>query len=300
MKKQLYLAGCLLAIILLASCQLKKGKSYDVTKPVDMIEALSNDVADGGDEWTKEDWEDAADNLEAAIKNLPDPLADDETTIVESAVSRMTVYAERHKRKAASLLSVLGSFKPKAQAQEQSVPSIKAQKAAAPAAAAAPAGLLSGNVIQEGGYTNVRKGPGTSYEIVNKIKDGSPIYYTVYNGNWCVVYDNAGNMMGYMHSSKVIPGGQAAAPARGVVKGTPYDWLASRYVTAQDLAGLDAGQLRVLRNAIYARHGRLFKDVNLRQYFNSQSWYNGYRNEIPANELNKYETYNIQFIQKYE
>ena len=300
MKKQLYLAGCLLAIILLASCQLKKGKSYDVTKPVDMIEALSNDVADGGDEWTKEDWEDAADNLEAAIKNLPDPLADDETTIVESAVSRMTVYAERHKRKAASLLSVLGSFKPKAQAQEQPVPSIKAQKAAAPAAAAAPAGLLSGNVIQEGGYTNVRKGPGTSYEIVNKIKDGSPIYYTVYNGNWCVVYDNAGNMMGYMHSSKVIPGGQAAAPARGVVKGTPYDWLASRYVTAQDLAGLDAGQLRVLRNAIYARHGRLFKDANLRQYFNSQSWYNGYRNEIPANELNKYETYNIQFIQKYE
>ena len=64
--------------------------------------------------------------------------------------------------------------------------------------------LPRGHVIQEGGYTNVRSGPGTNYSIVKKIKDGSPIYYTVYNSKWCVVYNDNGDAIGYMYSSKVI------------------------------------------------------------------------------------------------
>ena len=116
-----------------------------------------------------------------------------------------------------------------------------------------------------------------------------------------VVYDNGGNMLGYMHSSKVV-GLDEGTPDEGgdVVYGTQYDWLSTRYATASDLAGYDLGQLRVLRNSIYARHGRMFRDANLRSYFNSQPWYNGYRQEIPASELNQYEQYNIQFIQSRE
>ena len=141
------------------------------------------------------------------------------------------------------------------------------------------------------------------------MKDGSPIYYTHYNANWCRVYDSAGQELGFMHTSKVIPDAQAAAvpsvpnntSARGgVAYGTQFDWLSTRYATDADLRGCDLGQLRVLRNSIYARHGRLFQDANLRSYFNAQSWYNGYRKEIPAGELNKFEKYNISFIQKYE
>ena len=140
---------------------------------------------------------------------------------------------------------------------------------------------------------------------MTKVKDGNAIYYTAYNANWCNVYNTAGQFLGYMHKSKVIPDGAPAAPAAtsrraAVATGTVYDWLAQRYVTDADVRNLNSSQLRILRNAIYARHYRKFQDAGLRNYFNTFQWYDGYRNEIPASELNKYEKYNIQFIQRYE
>ena len=85
-----------------------------------------------------------------------------------------------------------------------------------------------------------------------------------------------------------------------VVWGTSYDWLSTRYANYNDIRYLDSGQIRVLRNSIYARHGRRFKDANLRSYFNSQYWYNGWRNEVPMREFNAYEKANISFLKKYE
>ena len=82
--------------------------------------------------------------------------------------------------------------------------------------------------------------------------------------------------------------------------GTQYDWLSTRYVTYSDIQYMDRGQIRVLKNSIYARHGRRFQDSQLRAYFNSQSWYNPRRNEVPAREFNKYENYNISFLHRYE
>jgi hypothetical protein len=34
-----------------------------------------------------------------------------------------------------------------------------------------------------------------------------------------------------------------------------------------------AEDLRVLRNEVYARHGRVFKDATLQKYFAAQPWY---------------------------
>ena len=39
------------------------------------------------------------------------------------------------------------------------------------------------------------------------------------------------------------------------------------------LDGLFVEDLRVLRNEIYARHGRIFKDKELQKYFAEQPWY---------------------------
>ena len=257
MKKTFYLCAILALVISLSACTSKNSKESDPSAPADKIETLSDNKSSEGDE----DWEKAADNLEKARAELQQQ---DEPTEQYEQDEPVEQYAP----------------------VEQAPPSIPAAKPKR-----APAGLLQGHVIREGGYTNVRQGPGTNYAIVQKIKDGSPIYYTNYNGNWRVVYDNYGNALGYMHSSKVIPSGAPAAAPRsnrsGVAYGTPYDWLSTRYATANDLNSLDLGQLRVLRNSIYARHGRKFKDANLRRYFNSQPWYNGYREEISANELNK-------------
>ena len=85
-----------------------------------------------------------------------------------------------------------------------------------------------------------------------------------------------------------------------VAWGTQYDWLSTRYATYDDIAGYDKGQIRVLRNSIYARHGRKFKDRALRQYFSSQEWYVPRYNEVPARYFNKYENANINFLKRYE
>ena len=91
-----------------------------------------------------------------------------------------------------------------------------------------------------------------------------------------------------------------AKKTTNVVWGTQYDYLSTRYLTEDDISGYDRGQIRVLKNSIYARHGRIFKDKALREYFNEQSWYRGTRNEVPAGEFNKYENANIMFLKKYE
>ena len=322
---------CSLPLFFVVSCKDFDNKSTKSNNPIDAIETLSNDVYDEGDEWEKEEWDDAADLLENALDNLPRQMTKDEETIVSSAISRMKVYGGRHRRKASGLLEALEKYQPQSETgdvkaetapveETKSAPTQpEAQQTAQPAVpqpAAVPpppptttnvppvAGLLPAHVIREGGYTNVRKGPGTNYAIVTKVKDGSAIYYTNYNANWCQVYNTAGQLLGFMHTSKVITSASAPAPAPAstprVATGTIYDWLSQRYVTEADIRNYDRGQLKILRNSIYARHYRKFKDAGLRQYFNSQQWYDGYRDEIPANELNKYEKYNIQFIQKYE
>lgn len=77
----------------------------------------------------------------------------------------------------------------------------------------------------------------------------------------------------------------------------------SRYLTRDDLARFSDQELRLARNEIYARRGRLFTDKELQDYFNSRSWYNG---TIPADSfdeksiLNAYELANAYLILDYE
>ncbi len=76
----------------------------------------------------------------------------------------------------------------------------------------------------------------------------------------------------------------------------------SRELTELDLRFLSADELRLARNEIYARHGRKFKSQELQDYFDSKPWYYGTiePNEWSEKLLNKYETYNVNFIADYE
>ena len=56
-----------------------------------------------------------------------------------------------------------------------------------------------------------------------------------------------------------------------------------RVLDKSELAGLGAEQCRLARNEIYAKHGRMFDDARLQNYFNSRSWYHG---TIPAKQFN--------------
>ena len=61
-----------------------------------------------------------------------------------------------------------------------------------------------GQVKPEGGYTNIRKGPGTSYAIAEKVKDGSYVLYSKNGSNgWYKVYTQSGNFRGYISASKI-------------------------------------------------------------------------------------------------
>lgn len=75
----------------------------------------------------------------------------------------------------------------------------------------------------------------------------------------------------------------------------------SRLLTETDVSGRSAEELRIAKNEIYARHGRIFTSEDLKEYFDSKSWYVG---SIPAdqfseNVFNQTEKDNIAFIQKY-
>lgn len=63
---------------------------------------------------------------------------------------------------------------------------------------------MVGQVKEEGGYTNIRKRPGTNYTIVGKVKDGSFILYSGnYDDKWLKVYTQKGELRGYMSGSKI-------------------------------------------------------------------------------------------------
>lgn len=74
-----------------------------------------------------------------------------------------------------------------------------------------------------------------------------------------------------------------------------YTWL-----TDSDVAGLSSAELRILRNTIYARHGRKFKSADLRNYFSGFSWYTPRYDEISESSLSETERHNIMLIKKYE
>ncbi len=78
---------------------------------------------------------------------------------------------------------------------------------------------------------------------------------------------------------------------------------ATRQLSNADLAGLSQWELRVARNEIYARHGRMFEDDALDSYFRGKSWYVP---SIPAASfddnqlLTKTELRNAKLISDYE
>lgn len=76
----------------------------------------------------------------------------------------------------------------------------------------------------------------------------------------------------------------------------------STYLTEDALEGLNKDELRIARNEIYARHGRLFDDEQLQDFFDSKSWYHGDIEPGDFNDelLNEYEIANRDLIVMYE
>ena len=72
--------------------------------------------------------------------------------------------------------------------------------------------------------------------------------------------------------------------------------------TLQDLSILDSYGLKITRNEIFARHGRMFNDQELQEYFKRQQWYVPQiaANDFDTSGLNEVEKYNVNLISVYE
>lgn len=76
-----------------------------------------------------------------------------------------------------------------------------------------------------------------------------------------------------------------------------YHITGSRKLTYNDIQGLSTSELRIMRNEIYARHGYIFQDDMLRNYFSQKEWYAPKTKNV---SLSSIEQYNVLFIKGYE
>lgn len=81
-----------------------------------------------------------------------------------------------------------------------------------------------------------------------------------------------------------------------------YAWLATKKVSEKDLQGKTAFDLDIMRNTIYARHGRRFRSRAVQTYFDKQPWYNPKYpfKEFPDSLLSSIEQENLAKIWEYQ
>ncbi|WP_414549765.1 protein kinase domain-containing protein [Anabaena sp. CCY 0017] len=81
-----------------------------------------------------------------------------------------------------------------------------------------------------------------------------------------------------------------------------YLWLSERAVIDADLDDKEGLELDIMRNSIYARHGRRFDTPGLQQYFNNQTWYNPVYSPqaFPFKLLSNLEQRNAEYISKFQ
>lgn len=80
----------------------------------------------------------------------------------------------------------------------------------------------------------------------------------------------------------------------------------TKLLTSADISGLSLKELNYAKNEIYARHGRKFDSKELREYFESKSWYEGkysaadFDNNYSARLLSDTERKNAEFLKNAE
>jgi YARHG domain len=77
------------------------------------------------------------------------------------------------------------------------------------------------------------------------------------------------------------------------------EFFENKAITEQMLQGLSLHELRLLRNEVYARHGRMFRAEWLQQYFYFQPWYNPDEN-FKDDAVSGNDKSNVETIVKYE
>jgi hypothetical protein len=78
-----------------------------------------------------------------------------------------------------------------------------------------------------------------------------------------------------------------------------FPYTSERLLVLSDLSGMSKGDLKIMRNEIFARHGYIFRTPDMKSYFSQQAWYRA-QNENVTSFLTEIEKQNIGLIKKYE
>ena len=80
-----------------------------------------------------------------------------------------------------------------------------------------------------------------------------------------------------------------------------FIWLSDSSIILEDIIdhGYDNSDVRILRNAIFARHGYRFKSQDLQEYFSQFSWYIPRFDDVTSH-LSEVERENIKFLKNLE
>lgn len=70
-------------------------------------------------------------------------------------------------------------------------------------------------------------------------------------------------------------------------------------ITTELVENLGKPHIRTLRNLIYARHGYIFADANVRQQFEAEDWYVPLKSNVDA-DLTEIEKQNLAILKRYE
>ena len=114
-------------------------------------------------------------------------------------------------------------------------------------------------------------------------------------------YDQRGNLWGKLKSDAgwiCLTGINESKPTAGYL--LPFSSV--RLLTEEDLSSLTSKELRIARNEIFARHGRLFEDKGLQDYFNKKAWYFGHieSSDFSESMLSDVELANVDFIRSHQ
>lgn len=116
---------------------------------------------------------------------------------------------------------------------------------------------------------------------------------------WWLSKENKGAADG--NSYHISSGLDAVSPSVQNVQSDSMDYrfLSERLLTEFDLQGLSKNDIRLMRNAIFARHGYIFKNKDLADYFSSMDWYEPRYSDVTS-MLTEIELKNIEFLKKHE
>ncbi len=161
------------------------------------------------------------------------------------------------------------------------------------------------------GPANVRQSASGSSKVMGSIRNGSIAEVSHASGDWWYIHNvysrNGGSAYTgyaigyYTHRQNLIFDNGRTSSNNGGNSSNPFSKLSSKVCSQSEIYAMckNGITLRILRNSIYARHGYIFKDQSLGNYFKRYSWYKPRYNNVNS-MLSSIEKKNVQTISNME